>query len=65
MAAVLFDRGDYDEVLWRPVVVVDFKTARETIGSSEVEGLTPVFTGTEIRWVDPKELEGLYVMPEA
>ena len=31
------------------ILVVDFETAREMIGSSEVEGLTPVFTGTEIR----------------
>ena len=65
MTAVFFDRGEHDEVLWRPVVVVDFETARETVRSSEVEGLIPVFTGTEIRWVDPDELEALSVTPEA
>ena len=64
-AAVLFDRGDHDQVLWRPVVVVDFETARETVGSSDVEGWIPVSTGTELRWVDPDELEKLSVTPEA
>ena len=64
-AAVLFDRGEHDHVVWRPVVVVDFETARETIGSSAVEGWIPVSTGTALRWVDPDELEQLSVTPEA
>ena len=65
MAAVFFDRGEHDQVLWRPVVVVDVETARETVRSSNVEGLIPVSTGTELRWVDPEELEALTVTPEA
>ena len=65
MAVVLFDRGKHDQVLWRPVVVVDFETARETVGGSDVEGWIPVFTGDEIRWVDPDELEKLSVTLEA
>ena len=65
MAAVFFDRGEHDHVLWRPVVVVDVETARETVRSSNVEGLIPVSTGTELRWVDPGELEALTVTPEA
>ena len=65
MVAVFFDRGEHDQVLWRPVVVVDVETARETVQSSNVEGLIPVSTGTELRWVDPEELEALTVMPEA
>ena len=64
MAAVLFDRGKHDQVLWRPIVVVDFETARETVRSSDVEGWIPVFTGNEICWVDPDELEKLSVTPE-
>ena len=65
MAAVFFDRGDHDQVVWRPVVVVDVATARETVRSSKLEGLLPVFTGTELRWVDPEQLEALTVTPEA
>ena len=61
MAAVFFDRGEHDQVLWRPVVVVDVETAGETVRSSNVEGLIPVSTGTELRWVDPGELEALTV----
>ena len=65
MAAVLFNHGKHDQVLWRPVMVVDAETAREMIWSWKVEGLIPILTGTEIRWVDLEELKALSMTPEA
>lgn len=47
MAAVLFDRSDHGQVLWRPIMVVDIETVRETVSSSEVEGLIPVLKGID------------------